>query len=71
MVIRIALIFFFVQLLVVLMIMIAALLLARPEVPVWGREPGHQALRRSLVFVTHLPSRVVRSLAQRLSAKPT
>jgi hypothetical protein len=37
-IIRIALMFFFIQFLVVMTIMIVALLLARPEVPVWGRE---------------------------------
>jgi uncharacterized membrane protein (UPF0182 family) len=63
-IIRIALMFFFIQFLVVMTIMIGALLLVRPEVPVWGREPGHDALRRSLAFVIHLPSRVLRSAAR-------
>jgi hypothetical protein len=65
MIIRIALMFFFIQFLVVLTIVIAALLLARPEAPVWGREPGHDALRRSFAFAIHLPSRLLRSLLRR------
>ena len=64
-VIRIALMFFFIQFLVVLAIMIVALLLARPEIPVWGRETGQDALRRSFEFVIHLPGRVLRSLVHR------
>jgi hypothetical protein len=63
-IIGIALMFFFIQFLVVMTIMIVALLLARPEVPLWGREPGHDALRRSCAFVIHLPSRVLRSVAR-------
>ncbi|MGA3328580.1 MAG: hypothetical protein ABSF45_29375 [Terriglobia bacterium] len=64
-IIRIALMFFFIQFLVVMTIMIVALLLARPEIPLWGREPGHDALRRGFAFVIHLPIRVFRS-AERL-----
>ena len=37
----IVLMIFFVQFLVMLTIMIRALWLARPEVPIQGREPGH------------------------------
>jgi len=60
-IIRIGLMFFFIQFLVVMTMMIVALLLARPEVPLWGREPGHDALRRSFAYVIHLPIRVLRS----------
>jgi hypothetical protein len=60
-IIRIALMFFFIQFLVVITIMSIALLLARPRDPVWDCEPGHEAFRRSFAFVIHLPSRVLRS----------
>lgn len=60
-IIRIALMFFFIQFLVVMSIMIVALLLARPEIPLWGREPGRDALRRGFAFLIHLPTRVLRS----------
>jgi hypothetical protein len=60
-VIRIALMFFFIQFLVIVTSMVVSLLVARPEVPLPGREPGSQALRRSLAFVTQLPVRAVRS----------
>jgi hypothetical protein len=63
-IIRIALMFFFIQFLVVMTIMTVALLLARPEVPMLGREPGHNALRRSFALVIHLPSRVLRSVVR-------
>ena len=70
-IIQIALMFFFIQFLVVLTIMIVALLLARPEIPVWGREHGHDALRRSFAFVIHLPRRVLHSLcASRIRCAP-
>jgi competence protein ComGC len=39
-VIRVALMFFLIQFLVVLTIMIVALLLARPEAPLWSRAAG-------------------------------
>jgi hypothetical protein len=61
-VVRIALLFFLIQFLVVMTIMIAALLLARPDVPVLGRESGRAAIRRSHAFVIRLPSYVLRSL---------
>ena len=61
-IIQIALMFFLIQFLVVLAIMIVALLLARPEIPVWGCETGHDALQRSLI---HLPGRFLRSLVHR------
>jgi hypothetical protein len=41
-VIRIALMFFFIQFLVVVTVMTVALLLAMPEVPIWGG--GNRAL---------------------------
>jgi hypothetical protein len=63
-IIRVALMFFFIQFLVVLTIMVVALLLARPEVPVLGREPGHDALRRSCVLLIRLPSRIVHSVVR-------
>jgi len=65
-IIRIVLMFFFLQFLVVSTLMIVALLLARPEEPPLGREPGHQVLRRSFAFVTHLPSRILRSVVRLL-----
>lgn len=65
-VIRIALIFFLIQFVVVLTLLIVALLLTRPEVPLWGRKPGRDAFRRSLRFVVHLPKRALRSLARRV-----
>jgi hypothetical protein len=54
-VIRIALMFFLIEFLVVLTIMVVALLLARPVVPLLGRESGPQAILRSLAFVLSLP----------------
>lgn len=63
-IIRVVLMFFFIQFLVVVTIMAVALLLARPEVPALGREFGHAALRRGLAFVIHLPSRAFRSVAR-------
>ena len=65
-IIQIALIFFFIQFLVVSTIMIVALLLARPDEPVLGLEPEHAALRRSFTFALRLPSRILRS-AMRLA----
>jgi hypothetical protein len=63
-IIGIALTFFFIQFLVVMTFMIVALLLARPEDPVWGREAGHNTLRRSFALVIHLPSRVLHSVVR-------
>lgn len=60
-IIRIALMFFFIQFLVVMTMMTVALLLARPEVPVLGRESGLGAISRSFAFVIHLPAQVLRS----------
>jgi hypothetical protein len=63
-VIQIALMFFFIQFLVVTIIMAVALLLARPEVPVFGRKSDHDTLKRGCGFVIHLPSRVIRSVGR-------
>ena len=63
-VIRIALMLFFIQFLVVTTIMTVALLLARPEVPVLGSEAGRGAISRSFVFVIHLPSQILRSVVR-------
>lgn len=63
-IIRIALMFFFIQFLVVITIMTVALLLARPEVPVLGRESGLGAISRSFAFVIHLPNQVFRSVGR-------
>ncbi len=63
-IIQIALMFFFIQFLVVMIIMTVALLLARPEVPALGRETRHKGLSRSYAFIIHLPSRVYRSVAR-------
>jgi hypothetical protein len=63
-IIRIALMFFFIQFLVVVTIMSVALLVARPEVPVFGRHSGQDALGRSWAFFIHLPSRTFRSMGR-------
>jgi uncharacterized membrane protein (UPF0182 family) len=63
-IIRIALMFFFIQFLVVMAIMTVALLLARPEVPLLGRQTGREALRRNFALVIHLPRRVLHSAAR-------
>jgi hypothetical protein len=60
-VIRIVLLFFFVQFVVVMTIMSVALLMARPEVPVWGVKPGRSTIKRVGAFVLHLPSRALRA----------
>lgn len=59
-IIRIALMFFLIQFLVVLTIMVVALLVARPEAPLLGRETGREALLRSLAFLISLPGRALR-----------
>jgi hypothetical protein len=61
-VIRIALMFFFVQFLVITTLMVIALLMARPEVPTLGREPWQDTLKRILRYTIHIPSRIFRSL---------
>jgi hypothetical protein len=66
--IRILLMFFFIQFLVVVAIMTVALLLAMPEVPMWGSEPGTAWLRRSIALAFHLPIRGFRSLVRRVQS---
>ena len=63
-VIRIALLFFFIQFVVVMTIMSVALLLARPEMQLLAGEPGYNGQRRTFALVTHLPSRAFRSAAR-------
>ena len=63
-IIRIALMFFFIQFLVVVTAMIAALLLARSEVPVLGRGPEQADMKRSFTHFLDLPNRVRRSVAR-------
>ena len=67
-VIRIALMFFFIQFLVVMTIITVALLLAMPEVPMWGRELGPAWLKRSVAMARHLPSRGFRSVVRRVQS---
>ena len=61
-IIRVVLMFIFIQFLVVMTIMTIALLLARPEVPLLGRETGRAAIQRSFWFILQLPLRVIRSV---------
>ena len=63
-IVRIVLMYIFIQFLVVMTILSVALLLARPELPVSGGELGYVALSRSFAFVIHLPSRVRRSVVR-------
>ena len=63
-VIRIALMFFFIQFLVVVTVMTVVLLLAMPEVPVWGSELGPAWLKRSVAMARHLSSRGFRSFTR-------
>jgi hypothetical protein len=63
-IIRMVLMFFFIQFVVVMTIMAVALLLARPEVPALGRELGHGAFKRSFAYATHFPGRVRRSVVR-------
>jgi len=63
-IIRLVLMFVFIQFLVVMTIMTVALLLARPEVPLLGCEPGHEAIRRSYECLIHLPLRTIRSVGR-------
>jgi hypothetical protein len=67
-IVQVALLFLFIQFLVVMTIMTVALLLAREEVAGLGRAPGHRSLRRSFAAFIHLPGRVVRYAARRLNA---
>jgi hypothetical protein len=61
-IIRMTLMFFFVQFLVVSTIMVVALLLARTEGVV--SQPGPNVLSRSFVSVANWPSRIVRSVVR-------
>ena len=63
-VLQIALAFFLIQFLVVLTIMVVALLLARPDVPLLGRETGSEAILRSLAFVGAVPRRTYGSVSR-------
>jgi hypothetical protein len=67
-VIRIALMFVFIQFLVIVTFMTMALLLAMPEVPIWGREPGTAWLRRFVALAFHLPGRGFRSVVRRVQS---
>ncbi|MGA3165801.1 MAG: hypothetical protein ABSF14_06745 [Terriglobia bacterium] len=63
-IIQIALTFFLIQFLVVLTIMVVALLIAQPEVPLLGLGSGREALARSFTFVVGLPGRMLRAAAR-------
>ncbi len=63
-VVRIVLLFMFIQFVVVMTIMSVALLLVRPEFSMYADDPGYDALRRSFAFLIHLPSRARRSVAR-------
>ena len=65
-VIRVVLMFFFIQFLVVMTIMTLALLRAQPEVPILGPVPGARTLKQSMVFALDLPARAVRSITRRV-----
>jgi len=67
-VIRIALMFCFIQFLVIVTIMTVTLLMARPGVPVWSREPGRAAFVRAVAFAIHLPGRGFRSVVRRVQS---
>ncbi len=64
MIIRIALMFFFIQFLVMISVMFVSMLMARPEVPLLGLPP--HTVRRSLGFAVHLPGKAVRTVARAL-----
>ncbi|HXW14933.1 MAG TPA: hypothetical protein VEN79_10525 [Terriglobia bacterium] len=67
-IIRVILMFFFIQFLVVITVMAVALLLARHEVPVWGRESWRGARGPCSALVSHLPTRVRRSVIRLLQS---
>jgi hypothetical protein len=60
-ILQIALTFFLIQFLVILTIMVVALLIVQPEVPIPGLGCGREALARSLTFVVGLPGRMWRT----------
>jgi hypothetical protein len=63
-IIRVILMFFFIQFLILITIMAVALLSARQEVLGLGRESRREPRRPSSAFVTHLPRRVLRSVVR-------
>lgn len=66
-IIRIALMFFFIQFLVMISVMFVSMFMARPKVPMLGLPP--HTVRRSLAFAVDLPGRAVRSLARVLHVR--
>jgi hypothetical protein len=64
-IIRVILMFLFIQFVVLITVMAVSLLLVRHEVPVLGRETGQEARGQSFAFVMHLPRRVLRSVVHR------
>jgi len=69
-VVRVALMFFFIQFVVVMTIMSVALLLARPEVPTLGRQIGRAARICSLGFIVRLSGRVHASIIRLAHSTP-
>jgi len=65
-VIRIALMFFFIQFLVLITIMSVALMRARPEVPVCRSGVSTGGPKRSQASALHLPSVGFRAIAKRV-----
>ncbi len=63
-IIRVILMFVFIQFVVLITVMAVSLLLVRHEVPVLGREPGQETRGQSFAFVIHLPRRVLRSVVR-------
>jgi hypothetical protein len=63
-IIRMVLMFFFIQFVVVMTIMTVALLLARPEVPALGSELRYGALKRRFAGAVHFPRRIRRSVGR-------
>ena len=67
-VIRIALMFFFIQFLVIVAIMAVTLLVTRPGIPVWGREPGNAGIMQAVAVAIHSPVRRLRSALRRVQS---
>ena len=67
-IIQLALMFFFIQFLVVAILMAVALLMARPEARLFGHSAGHSTLRRAIAYALHLPGRVLHSLGRRVQS---
>ncbi|MGO8819198.1 MAG: hypothetical protein ACLQVG_31550 [Terriglobia bacterium] len=63
-VIRVALMFFFIQFLVVMSIMTVALLIARMEVSTPGRDSVQDALRPDHPVAIQMPSRIFHSMVR-------